>query len=220
LWGNRRDGREGVLLEVEKLSETELAEGEHGMELRFIEGRFFAAALEFDESLVIGHDKVHIDLGVDVFGVAEIEEGRVLDQSDTDGGDGVEEGGFGDFLRLEEALDGEGEGDKAAGDGGGSGAAVGLEDVAIDPDGARAEFDEVEGGAERSADESLDFLGTAVDAAAGAVARFTLERGVREHAVFCGDPAAEDVLFFHPAWDGFLDGDAADDASIAPFDEG
>jgi hypothetical protein len=209
-----------VLLEGEKLSEAEMAEGEHGMELRFVERGFFAAALEFDETLVIGHNEVHIDLSIDVFGVAEIEEGRILDHSDTDSGDGVEEWVFCDFLSLDEALDGEGEGDEAAGDGGGSGAAVGLEDVAIDPDGARAEFEEVEGGAERTADETLDFLGTAVDAAAGAIARLTLECGIREHAVFGSDPTAEDVLFFHPARDGIFDCDGADDAGIAPFDEG
>jgi len=45
------------------------------------------------------------------------------------------------------------------------------------------------------------------------------ECGVGEHRIFGGDPAAFDFLFLHPARDGFLDGDGADDARVTPFNE-
>ena len=66
----------------------------------------------------------------------------------------------------------------------------------------------------------MDFLGAAVDFAFGDVALFAGEGGVGEHGILGGDPTAGDVLFFHPPGDGFVDGDAADDAGVAPFDEG
>ena len=46
-----------------------------------------------------------------------------------------------------------------------------------------------------------------------------VQGGVGEHRVFGGEPAALDFLLLHPARDGFLDGHAADDAGVAPFDE-
>ena len=76
------------------------------------------------------------------------------------------------------------------------------------------------GGAERASDQPLNLLGTAVDPALGTVALFSRMRGVGEHGILRRDPSANNVLFFHPTRDGFLDGDATDDPSIAPFDEG
>jgi hypothetical protein len=50
------------------------------------------------------------------------------------------------------------QGDEAAGDRGGTRAAIGLEHVAIDLDAARPERREVGHRAQRPADEALDFL--------------------------------------------------------------
>jgi len=80
-------------------------------------------------------------------------------------------------------------------------------------------FFQVEGGAHGTTDEALNFLGAAVDFPLRAVARFALKRGVGEHGILRCDPAADDALFLHPARDAFLDGDAANHARIAPFDE-
>ena len=80
-------------------------------------------------------------------------------------------------------------------------------------------FSQIERGAHGAADEPLDFRRTPVELALGDVARFALQGGVGEHRVFGGDPAALDFLFLHPARHGFLDGHAADDAGVAPFDE-
>lgn len=65
-----------------------------------------------------------------------------------DGGDEFLEGEVFDFPLGHHAVEGDGGGDACAGDGGGAGAAVCLEDVAIDPEGALADFLEVYDGAE------------------------------------------------------------------------
>ena len=106
-----------------------------------------------------------------------------------------------------------------AGDGRRARAAVGLQHVAIHADGACADFFQVNRRADGAADEPLDFRRPAVELALGNVARLARQGGVGKHRVFGGDPAALDFLFLHPARDGFLDGDAADDAGAAPFDE-
>lgn len=104
------------------------------------EGGFFAHGLEFDEFAGAGHDDVEVDFGVFVFDVVEIEDGGVLEDADADGGDGVGERGFFELAVLEEFCDGAVGGDVGAGDGGGASTAVGLEDIAVDPEGVAWEF--------------------------------------------------------------------------------
>src|SRR5690606_35455419 len=105
-------------------------------------------------------------------------------------------------------------GDVAAGDRRGAGAAVGLEHVAVDPQGAWTEAIEVEAGAQRAADEALD-LGLPpvlladgpLDAARG---------GPGQHAVFGGEPAA---LVLAKGRDLVLGERGAEHARAAPLDE-
>ena len=79
------------------------------------------------------------------------------------------------------------QGDKAAGDAGRAGAAVGLQHVAIDGDGAGAQGGQVDGGPQAAADEPLDFLAAAVDLAP--LPFFTRGGAAGQHAVFGRDPA-------------------------------
>lgn len=183
------------------------------------EGGFFAAALDFDEFALPGHDDVEIDFGVLVFDVGEVEEFAAIVETDTHGGDGVGKRVFGDTLGIEERLDGEAGGEVGAGDGGGAGAAVGLEDITVDPEGVLTEFFEIEDGAEGAADEALDFNGAAVEFAAGDIALFAFVRAVGEEGVFGGEPAAGDALLFHPRRNFGLDGGGADDPRGAVGDE-
>jgi hypothetical protein len=218
--GHLGRGVDGVELGVEELLGTVAGEIEHAVQLLGGEGGFLAGALEFDEGALAGEDDVHIDFGADILLVAEVEDGLAVEDTDADAGDLVEEGGFLDFAFGDEFLGGEGDGDVGSGDGGGAGSSIGLEDVAIEPDGAGTEFFEAEGGAHGAADEALDFGGTSIEFTAGDIAGFSLEGGVGEHGVFGGDPAAGDALFLHPARHGFIDAGGADDLSIAPLDEG
>src|SRR5207249_11069933 len=69
-------------------------------------------------------------------------------------------------------------------------------------------------------DQALDFLRAPVNFSLGDVALFALLGGVGEHGIFRGDPATGEVLFLHPSRDGLLHCDAADDARVAPFNQG
>ena len=51
-----------------------LGEGEEALELVVAEGGFFAAALDFDEFALAGHDDVEVDLSVFVFQIRNVEE--------------------------------------------------------------------------------------------------------------------------------------------------
>ena len=77
-----------------------------------------------------------------------------------------------------------------AGDGGGAGAAVGLDHVAVDGDLALAERRQVDHRAQAASDQPLDFDGAATLLAGRGLAAGALERRARQHAVFGGDPAA------------------------------
>ena len=178
-------------------------------------GGFLAGALDLDELAVLGEDEVEIDSGVLVLDVVEIEHRLACDDADADGGDELVERGLGEGAGGDELAAGEIDGDAGAGDGGGTGATVGLEDVAIDPQGARAEGGEIDGGAEGAADEALDLNAAAIKTALGDIAGFALEGGIREHGILRRNPAAGDGLLFHPARDALLNGGGADDAGIA-----
>lgn len=75
------------------------------------------------------------------------------------------------------------------GNAGAAGAAVGLQNVAVNVNGALAQGFQIEDGAQAAADQTLDFLGAAILLATGG---FTVRAGVcgaRQHAVFCRYPA-------------------------------
>ena len=111
-------------------------------------GVFFGGGLGFDEAAVGEHDDVHVDGGAGVFFVAEVEEDVAVDDADAGGGDHLAQGRGFQRAGGDEFAEGEGEGDAGSGDGGGAGASVGLEDVAVEDDGALAEGLHVDDGAE------------------------------------------------------------------------
>ena len=197
----------------------DFAQGEHLGQLGLAEGGLFAGALQFDEFARGVHDEVQIHLRRGVFRVAKIQQGLLLDDADADGGDGAAQRVCGQLAFGHQLADRQGERHVAAGNGRGAGAAVGLQDIAVHPDGAGAQFLQVDGGAHGPADEALDFLGAPVNLALGDVALFALQGGVGEHRVFGRDPAPGDALLLHPARHGFLDRHAADHARVAPFDQ-
>src|SRR4029078_11551743 len=111
-----------------------------------------------------GHDDVGIDLGARALGVVEVAEGRPVDDPDAERSDGA-----GDRQRCELAAGdelGERELERhvGAGDRRAAGPAVGLEDVAVDPDRPLAERLEVDDYAERPADQPLNLDRAAVRA--------------------------------------------------------
>ena len=205
------------MLSGEELADALFGVVEHLVELGAGVGVFFGGGLGLDEASVGEHDDVHVDGGAGVLFVAEIEEGVAVDDANGGGGDHLAkrrglEGSGGDEL-----LERDSESNGGSGDGGGAGSSVGLEDVAVEDDGALAEGLHVDYAAEGAADEALDLVGAAADLAAFGLAGGAGEGGAGEHAVFGGDPAAAGVA--EPAGDALLDGGIAEDAGVAGLHE-
>ena len=121
------------------------------------------------------------------------------------------------FLSSISRLQRELERDVAAGDRRGARAAVGLEHVAVDPDGALAERLEVDDAAQRAADQPLDLDGAAVRAPLRDVALLALAGGRGQHPVLGGHPAA--ALSGHPLRHRLLHRRRADHARAAHRDQ-
>ena len=100
---------------------------------------------------------------------------------------------------------------------GGAGAAVGLDHVAVDLDGALAERRQVDHRAQGAADQALDFLGAARLLAARGLAVHARVGGARQHAVFGGHPALPAAL--EKGRHFFLDAGGAQHPGVAAFDQ-
>jgi hypothetical protein len=192
-------------------------EVEHLAQLGAGVGVVLGGGLGLDEAAVGEHDDVHVDGGAGVFFVGEVEQDVAVDDADRGGGDHLFERGCFEGAGFDELAESEGEGDAGSRDGGGAGATVGLEDVAVEDDGALAENLHVDDAAKAAADEALDLVSAATYLAAFALACGAGEGGAGEHAVFGGDPAAAGVA--KPAGDALLDGGVAEDAGVAGLHE-
>lgn len=169
------------------------------------------ASLDFDEVQRVGHDDIHVHARVLVFGVVQINEDFAIYDTYADGSDSGFDGQGVGFALSNKPGGGELDGDRGPCDGSGACASVGLQDIAIDPEGAGAEFIEIDNGAEGAPDEALDFGATPIHAASGRVALLPGESGVGEHGILRGDPPTGFILFFHPARHGLLNSSGADD---------
>ncbi len=211
-----RPAEDGAL-RGEELVEAAFCEIEQGIELGAGVTALFRGGLGLDEAAIGGHDDVHIDFRLGVLFVTEVEECGALDDANGGGGDKLgERSGF-KRAGFDESIEGKGEGDGGSGDGCGAGAAVGLEDVAVEDDGAFAESFHVNDGAQAAADEALDLVGAAADLAALAFPRSAGDCGAGQHGVLGGDPATTGVA--QPGRDAGLDGGVAENAGVAERDE-
>jgi hypothetical protein len=208
-----------LLLEGGEFSDAFAAKHEHLIHLRLGEGGLFATALDFDKVAILGEHEVAIDIGLGVLLVAEVEQGFVFPDAGADGGNLLFQRLLGDLAFVEQAIEGNGSGHAGTGDRGGAGAAIGLEDIAVDTEGALAELGQIHDGTKAAANETLDLDAAPIRATAGAVALFAVERGVGQHGVLGGEPAARHILHLHPAGNLILDGGRANNAGIAKGDE-
>src|SRR5262249_42034417 len=146
------------------------------------EWRLLRGALDLNDLSGTGHHDVHVDGRAGVLEIVEVEHGHAAGDADADGGDTVAHGCRGAGLR--ERI---GDCHEAAGDGRRPRAAVGLDDVAIDPDRPLAHLGALDDRAQRAAHEPLDLLRAAARAAV--LTRRARVRRAREHRVLGRDPA-------------------------------
>jgi hypothetical protein len=105
------------------------------------------------------------------------------------------------------------QGHPGAADGGGAGAAVGLQHVAVQGQGALAQGLEVYRRAQGAADQTLDLQGASPLLAPGRLALHALVGGARQHAVLRRDPAA--ALALEEGRHPLLDTGGAEHAGVA-----
>src|SRR5699024_1948085 len=128
-------------------------------------------ALHLDEGAGAGDHDVHVGLGADVLAVLEVQQRPAVHDADADGRDGVgqDRAGCGEGGVPLAPGDRVGQGDVGAGDGGGAGAAIGLQDVAVQLDGVLPQRVEVDHGPQGAPDQPGDLVGAAPDPALDAL---------------------------------------------------
>ena len=126
------------------------------------------------------------------------------------------DGAGGQRAVLHQLPAGQRQGDEAAGDGGGAGAAVALEHVAVDGDGVLAQLRHVYGGPERPAHQSLDLSAAGAELQLGNVPLAPLPVGPGQHGILGGDPA---LTLGHMRRGAVLHTGAAEDLRVAALDE-
>ena len=191
---------------------------EHGVEGAPGERRALPRALDLDQRARVGRDDVRVDLGAGVLLVGQVQPHPAVDDPDADGRDlAGQRLGVGEPAAGAEPGDGVGERDVGPGDRGGAGAAVGLQDVAVERDGVLAQRREVDAGAQRPADQPADLVGAAADAALDRLAVAAGVRGRGQHRVLGGHPAQAGSLA--PPRHALRDAGRAQHLRVAELDE-
>src|SRR5471032_425686 len=206
------------VLQFEDFGHAFLGQGQHGVQVGRLEWRAFGGALHFDETTAAGHYHVQVSLGSRVFQVVEIQHRLALVHAHRYGSDHLLErvAGF-QAATLLDHFQRINQGHHGAGDGGSAGAAVGLDHVAIDVQGHVAQLGHVQGCAQRTADQALDFEGAAALLATAGFTLVTLAGGARQHAVLGGQPTL--ALALEEARHAVFDADGADHLGIAKLDQ-
>ena len=111
-----------------------------------------AGALDFYKVAGFLHHHVEVHLGAGIFLIGQIQTDFAVDDAHGHRGDGIEQRLAGDDAFGLEVGDGIGKRNVGARDGGGAGAAIGLQHVAVELDGVFAQLLQVHGGAQGAAD--------------------------------------------------------------------
>src|SRR3954452_12494651 len=196
------DPRDALFREVDELVEN------RARERVLLGGRLY-----FDQAAVPGHDDVHVGVGIRVLGVVEVEQRHAFDDADGDGGNGIDKG-----FREAEAIECATCGDVCAADRSATGAAVGLQDIAVEPERPLSQRAEVDDAAHRPPDEPLDLDRSALLLAAGRLALDSVACRRRQERVLRRHPAA--ALVPQPARDFLLHHRRAEHLRLPLRDEG
>src|SRR6266550_1516688 len=190
--------RDRLCLQRRDLADPGRREREQLVERLSLERVALGRRLHLDEAPVAGHHDVHVGVGARVLAVVEVEQGCALHDADRDGGDRVPE-----RAREAEAVERAHRGDVCAADRRAARPAVGLEDVAVEPQRPLAECLEVGDRAHGAADQPLDLDRPPLLLAARSLPLDALPGRRRQERVLRRDPAA--ALLAEPARHLLLD---------------
>ena len=204
------------MLDGGELSEAPLGEFEHRVELLTTEWLALGRALQLDELAPPRHDDVEIDLRPMVFRVVEVEQQFAINQTATyrrhalaqDRVDRIPSRG----VRFERPR----QRDESPGDSQRAGPAIGLQYLAVDRHGSRAERIKIENGPQAAADQPLNFGCASIHLAA-----FTgfPGRGTGGQHVVLGRQPATRRVFLHPGRQRVFDRCGTEQHRAARFDE-
>jgi hypothetical protein len=213
----RQQRRQDFALLQHELRDTALRQRDHRLQLFLAERRPFAGTLNLDEAALLRGDDVHVDGGLRVFLVTEIERRLPADHADRDRGDEIVDRPAREVAVDIHPAECRDERDERAGDRRRARAAIGLNHVAIDPDRPLAEELGVDGGAQRAADQALNLHRPPALLSLRCFALDAIGRRARQHSVLGGDPSLSGAI--EKRRDFFLDGCGANDARVADFDQ-
>src|SRR5437763_6811609 len=176
--------RDGLRLKLRDLADARRRQLEQFVERLTRERVALGSRLHPDEPSVAGHHNVHVGVRARVLGVVEVEQRDALHHADRDSGDRVAE-------RAREAapLEGAHRRDVRATDRRAPRAAVGLDDIAVQPQRPLAERLEVDHRPNRAPDQPLDLDRPSLLLPAGGLSLHALARRRRQKRVLGGDPA-------------------------------
>jgi hypothetical protein len=133
-----------------------IGEREHRVQRVFPIGGCLGRPLDLDVPSVVDAHDVHVDLGRRVFLVVEVEHRAPIDDPDRNRSQHPREHRRAHDLGLAQLRERQRQRDVGARDARGARAAVGGEDVAVDPERARAQGGAIDDASERAADQPLD----------------------------------------------------------------
>ena len=162
-----------MALKLDELGDTLVTQVEQSVETLAVEGRLLAGTLEFDHLTRIGGDEVHVDLGVAVLGIIQVEQGVAVDDAHGNGGNLARERDALEFARLDPHGKGVVQRHPGAGNARRTRAAIGLDHIAVDGNGVLAERLHIDDGTQAAADKPLDLHGAALAVGMLALAAFT-----------------------------------------------
>src|SRR5690606_5349510 len=193
-WEEEESDSQRLALRAYQLTYAAVGKIQQAVQGRAVEGLAFGRALDFHEVPAAGHDDVHVRAAGRVFFVVQVQHGRAVGQTDRYGGQLIADGVALQQALLLQGAHGQRGCDPGAGDAGAAGAAIGLDDVAVDVQRALPQALQVEYGAQAASDQALDLLGAAALLAARRFAIGARMGRARQHAVFGRHPAPRPAL--------------------------
>ena len=148
-----------------------------------------AGALQLDQLPAVVHYAVQVNHSMAVLLIAEIQQGHVLHNPGGDGGHLVFDWIFFDHAGLRQFAAGNGQRGESAGDRGGTGTAVALENVAVDGDGPLTQRGQVHRRPEAAANEPLNLRRAGTELQFADVPAGAFPVGAGQHGVLRRHPA-------------------------------
>src|SRR5579883_14687 len=204
-------------LQIDKLSDALFRKRREGGHAFFREGRLLRGCLNLNDEPLARKDEIGIGLGLRVLGIVEIQHRLALADAAGYGCNLVFQNAVLDHISRTHPLKAIMQRHPCAGNGRGSCASIGLQNVAIDTDLPLAESLQIDDGAERAANKALNFLAAPRLMSGCGFTACALCRRSRQHPILRRYPSAS--LPFQPGRNAVFEARRAKDVRIPKLDK-